>query len=103
MDAINNYWRHAKRNPHVKIRFRYLTTAAIGIERKRLTNDAGPALDQWNRARLEDSARSRDFARTLADALAARASVDKIGRASCRERVCPYVLLVVGAVLLKKK
>lgn len=81
MDAINNYWRHAKRNPHVKIRFRYLTTAAIGIERKRLTNDAGPALDQWNRARLEDSARSRDFARTLADDLAARASVDSDLRA----------------------
>src|SRR3546814_17186642 len=30
-------------------------------------------------------------------------SVDKIGRASCRERVCQYVSISVVAVLLQKK
>src|SRR3546814_15567570 len=28
---------------------------------------------------------------------------DQIGRASCRERVCPYVSISVGAVSLKKQ
>ena len=81
VDAINNYWRHAKRNPHARIRFRYLTTSAIGMERKRLTDEAMPALEQWNRARLEDTPQSRDFARTLAGDLAARSSTDSDLRA----------------------
>src|SRR3546814_13790644 len=32
-----------------------------------------------------------------------KAIFDKIGRASCRERVCQYVKISVGAVSLKKK
>src|SRR3546814_19260688 len=30
-------------------------------------------------------------------------AVEQIGRASCRERVCQYVLISVGAVILKKQ
>src|SRR3546814_11511342 len=32
-----------------------------------------------------------------------RAAIEEIGRASCRERVCQYVLSSVGAVSLKNK
>src|SRR3546814_18857834 len=40
---------------------------------------------------------------TIDDILAVIAAAGKIGRASCRERVCQYVSISEGAVSLKKK
>src|SRR3546814_12308094 len=39
----------------------------------------------------------------VGDAFAQGFSLDEIGRASCRERVCQYVEISVGADSLKKK
>src|SRR3546814_12278874 len=53
-------------------------------------------------ARLER--RPVSTAATIAQLIAARfEGGDVIGSASCRERVCKYVLIQVGAVPLKKK
>src|SRR3546814_11992155 len=40
---------------------------------------------------------------TVSVAVPLQISTDKIGRASCRERVCQYVMISVGAVSLKNK
>src|SRR3546814_12729827 len=54
--------------------------------------------------RQETADRRGDFGRIVeAHGLAGDAIAQQIGRASCRERVCQYVYILVVAVSLKKK
>src|SRR3546814_13837404 len=44
-----------------------------------------------------------EILRAAAPVVAARLGAEQIGRAACRERVWPYVLISVGAVTFKKQ
>src|SRR3546814_18302944 len=83
--------------------------AADNLEdRYRQQSDAARAAAQKAVQAAKDKA-ARDAEKRLAKVdsdLAgkmAAAEADEIGRASCRERVCQYVLIAVGAESLKKK
>src|SRR3546814_11256525 len=67
--------------------------------------ETGAQLDVSRRVRLPDAARHAAAACSAASGCAGGTGViscSKIGRASCRERVCQYVYISVGAVSLKK-
>ena len=51
VEAINNYWSHRIRNPGVAIRFRYVTTSAIGVEQGAPFGVGRGGLDLWNALR----------------------------------------------------
>ena len=55
LQAINNYWSHRKRNPNRQIRFRYLTTSAVGSERGDPLGRGVPGIDLWHRAKKSDN------------------------------------------------
>jgi hypothetical protein len=63
--AIDNAWSHQERNPGRSIRFRFLTTAGIGLEQGDPFGNAIPGLELWNRARASnnDSARLSNTAK----------------------------------------
>ena len=51
IEAINNAWLHQERNPDWEIRYRYLTTAKIGLEQGDLLGLSMAGLEVWERAR----------------------------------------------------
>lgn len=51
IDAINDFWTHRSRNPGFNIRYRYLTTSGIGMERGRPFGPARGGLHIWSRIR----------------------------------------------------
>src|SRR3546814_12438341 len=77
-----------------------------GLDVKQLVTDLSNASREPKIARVTELTQTNQ---TRISALAqARADLDgfadsQIGRASCRERVCQYVYISVGAVSLKKK
>lgn len=48
VDAITHFWEHATRNPAVKLRFRYLTTSNVGIEKGAPFGVEQGGIDAWN-------------------------------------------------------
>src|SRR3546814_12395545 len=61
-------------------------------------------VEAGHRAEHADQHRHRmRFVAEAAEEALERLVQHQIGRASCRERVCPYVSISVGAVTLKKK
>ncbi len=61
--AISNFWQHRKRNPGSAIKFRYLTTSAVGTERGTDLSLSRPGIDAWEHIRWVPNAES-----SLADA-----------------------------------
>jgi len=61
--AISNFWQHCKRNPGSAIRFRYLTTSEVGMERGTDLSLSGPGINAWEQIR-----RAADAESSLADA-----------------------------------
>src|SRR3546814_18142124 len=70
-----------------------------GLQATRLAGELGGDREQH---RLADHPGVRQLVRDLLEPGAARHH-HGIGRAACRERVCQYVSISVGAVSLKKK
>lgn len=48
IDAINAFWRHQERNREFRLRYRYMTTSGIGIERDRSFGKAQSGLRLWS-------------------------------------------------------
>ena len=46
-DAINAFWRHRERNREFRIRYRYMTTSGIGIEREQPFGKAQSGIRLW--------------------------------------------------------
>jgi hypothetical protein len=49
--AIVSFFRHARTNPNLKLKFRFLTTSKIGREQKSDIPDGEPALEVWEKLR----------------------------------------------------
>lgn len=63
--AIGNFWQHHSRNSGSVIKFRYLTTSGVGLERGEDLALSRPGLEAW-----EDIRRAPTDARSIADAMA---------------------------------
>ncbi|HSG40646.1 MAG TPA: hypothetical protein VLE27_13480, partial [Thermoanaerobaculia bacterium] len=50
LEAIGNFWEIRKKNPGVRLRFRFLTTARAGVEKGSPFGDAVPGLEVWSKA-----------------------------------------------------
>ncbi|WP_426232344.1 hypothetical protein [Pararhizobium sp. DWP3-4] len=61
--AISNFWQHCKRNPGSTIKFRYLTTSEVGMERGTDLSLSRPGVEAWEQIRRAPNAES-----SLADA-----------------------------------
>jgi hypothetical protein len=76
VEAIDNAWAHQQRNPRHSIRFRFLTTASIGIEQGTPFRDKTAGLHLWTGCRLSnDTKQGEQDARAIADFLLADAKV----------------------------
>ena len=51
LQALNHFWSHRWRNPGRQIRFRYLTTSQVGLERGDPLGRGVPGIDLWKRAK----------------------------------------------------
>ena len=51
LQALNDFWSHRQRNPGRRIRFRYLTTSQVGLERGDPLGRGVPGIDLWRRAK----------------------------------------------------
>ena len=51
LQALNHFWSHRQRNPGRRIRFRYLTTSCVGLERGDPLGRSVPGIDLWIRAK----------------------------------------------------
>ena len=51
LQALNHFWSHRQRNPGRRIRFRYLTTSRVGLERGDPLGRSVPGIDLWKRAK----------------------------------------------------
>ncbi len=82
IEAIDNAWAHRQRNPTRTIRFRFLTTSRITVERGAPFGDGVGGLNLWRHARLSDdeAGRHRD-ARAIATFLVAEGKVSAPVRA----------------------
>src|SRR3546814_13816145 len=83
-----------------------VTRALIGAERRALFDAcdiANPVWEPCGRGGAITAEMEAAGFRTIATDLIADPAHREIGRASCRERVCQYVLISVVAVSLKKK
>src|SRR5258708_5302233 len=49
IEAIVSFFRHIRANPNLKLRFRFLTTARTGRERKSSVPGGEAALDAWEK------------------------------------------------------
>jgi tetratricopeptide (TPR) repeat protein len=58
--AINNFWSHRSSNPQAVIRFRYVTTSAIGVEQNTPFGDKQGGLDLWNALRAASAGNEID-------------------------------------------
>jgi phage FluMu protein gp41 len=76
IEAIGNAWAHQQRNRRHAIRFRFLTTAGIGVEQGAPFGAGIGGLRLWNDSRLSGNAAERECgARAIADFLMAEAKV----------------------------
>lgn len=70
VDAINNYWAHAARNPGIVVHFRYVTTSGIGLEQGAPLGSGVAGLDLWNALRAHpDSPSAHQQVHAIADFL----------------------------------
>lgn len=51
LQALNHFWSHRQRNPGRRVRFRYLTTSQVGLERGDPLGRGVPGIDLWKRAK----------------------------------------------------
>jgi tetratricopeptide (TPR) repeat protein len=76
IEAIDNAFGHQQRNPQRTIRFRFLTTSAVGLERGAPFRDRMPGLELWRVCRESTNAtRGEADARAIADFLLAEVKV----------------------------
>lgn len=69
--AIGNYWEHIQRNTGRNISFRYLTTAAVGMEQGDPLGEGIPGIELWRRAKdISDPARQKNDLTKLRNFLA---------------------------------
>lgn len=79
IDAITHFWGHVARNPGVTVRFRYLTTSRVGIEKGTPFGAGRGGLDVWNGiAAAPHAAEAGAATRDLAAFLLAEGSVDQL-------------------------
>jgi hypothetical protein len=72
IEAIDNAWAHQLRNPRYTIKFRFLTTAGIGVEQRAPFGPGMSGLQLWQDSRLSGNAEARERdGRTIADFLLA--------------------------------
>ena len=85
IEAIDNAWAHQQRNPRHTIRFRFLTTAGIGVEQGSPFGTGIGGLRLWRDSRLsnEVAGRERD-GRAIADFLLAEGKVSAAVQAFLR-------------------
>jgi len=70
IEAIEHAWAHQQRNPQRSIRYRFLTTAGIGVEQGAPFGTGIGGLRLWRDCRLSDDAAQRERdARAIADFL----------------------------------
>ena len=70
IEAIDNAWAHQQRNPRHTIKFRFLTTAGIGVEQGGPLSAGIGGLRLWRDCRLSDDGAKRErHARVIADFL----------------------------------
>jgi len=76
IEAIDNAWAHQQRNPRHTIKFRFLTTAGIGVEHGAPFGAGIGGLGLWHDCRLSGNATDRERdGRTIADFLLAEGKV----------------------------
>ena len=76
INAIDNAWAHRQRNPSHTIKFRFLTTAGIGIEQGAPFGPGIRGLRLWRDSRLSGNAKQRERdGRAIADFLLAEGRV----------------------------
>src|SRR5207245_4766725 len=85
IEAIDNAWAHQQRNPRHRIKFRFLTTAEMGVERGAPFGDGIGGLGFWRDCRLSRDVvgRERD-ARAIAQFLLAEGRVSTAVQAFLR-------------------
>jgi hypothetical protein len=70
VEAINNAWAHQQRNPRHKIKFRFLSTAGVGLEQGAPFGAGIPGLSLWRTSRLSsDVSQREDAARAIGNFL----------------------------------
>jgi hypothetical protein len=76
IEAIGNAWDHQRRNPRHTIKFRFLTTAGIGVERGSPFGAGIGGLRLWRESQLSgDAAKRERGARTIGDFLLSEGKV----------------------------
>jgi hypothetical protein len=76
IEAIDNAWAHHLRNPRYTIKFRFLTTAGIGVEQRAPFGPGMSGLQLWQDTRLSGNAEARERdGRAIADFLLAEGKV----------------------------
>jgi hypothetical protein len=85
VEAIDNAWDHRQRNPRHTIRYRFLTTAGIGVEQGAPFGTGIGGLRLWRDCRLSgDVAQRERDARALADFILQEGKVSMTVQASLR-------------------
>jgi hypothetical protein len=85
IEAIGNAWAHRQRNPRHAIKFRFLTTAGVSVERGAPFGAGLAGLRLWNISRLSgDTAQREHDVRAIADFLLAEAKVSTAVQAFLR-------------------
>src|SRR3546814_14545949 len=99
-DRQNQQGRVNRRKPNMRILFSGL--AALGLVMAVTAAQAEPIKIKFSHV-VADSTPKGQAALEFKKLVEQRLPGKEIGRASCRERVCQYVSVSVGAVSLKKK
>jgi hypothetical protein len=85
IEAIDNAWAHQLRNPRYTIKFRFLTTAGIGVEQGAPFGPGMGGLQLWQDSRLSGNAEARERdGRAIADFLLAEGKVSTAVQAFLR-------------------
>jgi hypothetical protein len=86
IEAIGNAWAHQQRNERYTIKFRFLTTAGIGVEQGGHFGPGIAGLRLWRDSRLSENAPERErHVRTIADFMLAEGKVSTAVQAFLRE------------------
>jgi|GEM_PF-3505712 len=77
IDAINHFWGHATRNPNITLKFRYLTTSGVGIE-KGVPFGAGQCgIDLWNETSAAPESPNAEAAATSLASFLLKGTLDR--------------------------
>jgi hypothetical protein len=92
IEAIDNAWAHQQRNQRHTIRFRFLTTAGIGVEQGAPFGNGIGGLRLWrsSRSSIDAAQRERD-ARAIANFLLAEGKVSPAVQAFLRAASDPHI------------